>query len=137
MRIAIVGAGLTGLSCALELRDYDPIVFECCDVGGLLSSYRRGSYVIEKFYHHIFRWDYDLLRLIKKLGLSSKVVWRITRTGFAIEGKIFPLNTPIEILRYPHLNLKDKIKLAIFTLKSRKRNYTLEDDRCVIDGIRD
>jgi len=137
VKIAIIGAGLTGLSCALELKDYNPTIFECCDVGGLLSSYDRGSYKIERFYHHFFRWDQDLLNLIKELGLSNKVVWRITRTGFAIEGKIYPLNTPLEILRYPHLSLKDKLKLARFTLRSRNRDYKLEDDKGAIEGIRE
>ena len=137
MKIAIVGAGLTGLSCALELKDYNPTIFECYDVGGLLASYERKGYRIEKFYHHFFRWDHDLLNIIKKLGLSSKVVWKIAKTGFAIDGKIYPLNTPLEILRYPHLSLTDKIKLARFTLKSRKRDYTIEDDRGVVEGIRE
>ena len=136
MKIAIVGAGLTGLSCAMELRDYNPTIFECCDIGGLLSYYDRG-YRIEKFYHHFFRWDEDLLDLIKRLGLSSRVVWKVTRTGFMINGKVHPLNTPIEILRYPHLSLFDKLKLAIFTLKSRGRDYTFYDDVGVLDGIRD
>ncbi len=136
MRIAIVGAGLTGLSCALELKDYNPTVFECCDVGGLLSSYDRG-YKIEKFYHHFFRWDEDLLKLIRRLGLTNKIVWKVTKTGFAIDGRIYPLNTPLEILRYPHLSLRDKIRLAIFTLKSRRRDYTLYDDVGVVDGIKE
>ncbi len=136
MKIAIVGAGLTGLSCAMELRDYNPTVFECCNIGGLLSYYDRG-YKIEKFYHHFFRWDKDLLNLIKKLGLSSKVVWKITRTGFIINEKIYPLNTPIEILRYPHLSFSDKLKLAFFTLKSRKRDYNIYDDISALDGIKE
>ncbi len=119
----------------MELRDYNPKVFECCDVGGLLSYYDKG-YKIEKFYHHFFRWDEDLLDLIKKLGLSSKIVWKVTRTGFMINGRVYPLNTPIEILRYPHLSLLDKLRLAVFTLKSRRRDYTSYDDVDVLDGIR-
>jgi len=137
VKVAIVGAGLTGLSCALELLDYNPTVFECCEVGGLLSSIRCKGYTIEKFYHHFFRWDDDLLNLIKRLGLSSKVVWRIAKTGFAVNGKIYPLNTPLEILRYPHLSLIDKMKLAMFTLRSKRRNYVLEDERCVVEGVKE
>lgn len=136
MKIAIIGAGLTGLSCAIELKDYDPILFECCEIGGLLSSYDRG-YKIEKFYHHFFRWDEGLLQTLRRFKLSNRIVWRIARTGFAIDGKIYPLNTPLEILRYPHLSFFDKIKLAKFTLKSRKRDYEIEDERGVIEGIRE
>ncbi len=137
MKIAIVGAGLTGLSCALSLKDYDVVVFEKGEIGGLLASHNTGKYFIEKFYHHLFRRDEELLRLIRELGLSSKLVWKVVRIGFAIEGKIYPLNTPLEILRYPHLSLRDKIKLAIFTLKSRKRDYRVEDEKGVVEGIRE
>ena len=137
MKVAIVGAGLTGLSCALALKDYDVVLFEKDEIGGLLSSYRGKGYTIEKFYHHCFRWDEELLKLVKGLGLSNKLVWKTTKIGFSIDGKIYPLNTPFEILRYPYLSLGEKIRLARFTLKSRKRDYRTEDDKGVVDGILD
>lgn len=135
MRIAIVGAGLTGLSCARVLKDHAEVVlFEGGQVGGLASSYCTSRYCIERFYHHCFRWDRDLIELAEKLNV--KIVWRLARTGYAFGGKIYPLNTPIEILRFPYLTIKDKIRLAIFTLKSRRRNYDRED-RSVVEGIRE
>ncbi len=136
MRIAIVGAGLTGLSCARELKDHAEVtVFESEHVGGLASSYCTSRYCIEKFYHHCFRWDRDLLELANELGVE--VVWRIAKTGYAFGGKVYPLNTPFEILRFPYLTFKDKIKLALFTLKSRRRDYRREENRSVIEGIRE
>ncbi len=137
MKVAIVGAGLTGLSCALSLKDHCSVtVFEKDEIGGLLSSICKRGYCIERFYHHCFKSDRTLIDMIKSLGLSKKLVWKVVRIGYAISGKIYPLNTPIEILRYPHLSLLDKIKLAIFTLRSRKRDWTKEDEVCVLDGIR-
>jgi len=135
MKIAIIGAGLAGMSCARQLEDYAHVViFEKGDVGGLASSYCTNSYCIEKFYHHCFRNDFELIELTKDLGL--KITWRIARIGYAFNGKIYPLNTPIEILRYPHLSLIDKIKLAIFTIKSRRRDHSKEDEKGVVEGIR-
>ncbi len=136
MRVAIVGAGLTGMSCALRLKEYaDVVLFEKDDVGGLASSYCTGRYCIEKFYHHCFKSDSELIALAKNLGL--KITWRIARIGYAFDGTIYPLNTPIEILRYPHLSIIDKIKLALFTLRSRRRNYSKEDERGVVEGIKE
>ncbi len=136
MKVAIVGAGLAGMSCALNLEGYaDVVIFEKNDVGGLVSYYCTGNYCIEKFYHHCFKSDRELIELAKNLGL--KVTWRIARIGYAFDGKIYPLNTPIEILKYPHLSLIDKIKLAVFTLKSKRRDYLKEDDRGVIEGIKE
>ncbi|WP_456329632.1 NAD(P)/FAD-dependent oxidoreductase [Archaeoglobus sp.] len=133
MKIAVVGAGLTGLKAAKELSEYaSVVVFEPEDVGGLVASYEG----VEKFYHHCFKNDDFLLEEIKRSGLKSKLVWRIAKTGFAANGKIYPLNTPFEILRYPLLTFGEKIRLARFTLKSRKLNYENFDDIGVIEGIR-
>jgi len=136
MKIAVIGAGLTGLTVANELKDFaNVVVFEHRDVGGLLASFYKG-YHIEKFYHHCFKFDKELIEIIKKFGLISKLKWRIAKTGFFVNGKIYPLNTPIEIIRYPFLGFKDKIKLAIFTLKSRRRDYKKYDEISAIDGIK-
>jgi len=136
MKVAIVGAGLTGLSCALMLKDCLKVVlFERGTVGGLLSSYCTGSYCIEKFYHHCFKSDKEFVGLANSLGI--KITWKTVRIGNARNGKIYPLNTPVEILRYPGLTLLDKIKLAMFTVKSRKRRYEKEDSKRAVDGIRE
>jgi len=136
MKIAIVGAGLTGMSAALNLKEYAEVVlFEKDDAGGLAASYCR-DYCIEKFYHHCFKGDDALLEMLRKFNLSNKLVWKTTRVGYAVNGKIYPLNTPFEILRYPHMSLGEKIKLAMFTLMSKKRDYSSEDDVSVVDGIK-
>ncbi len=138
MKIAIVGAGLTGLSAAFELRDFAKVkVFDDC-IGGLASSYCP-SYCIEKFYHHCFRGDSDLLDLIKKLKLNSKLVWKVVRIGQECNGRIYPLNTPIEIIKFPCMSLADKIKLAKFTFSCRKKNFDEIkefDEVKVVEGLK-
>lgn len=139
MKLAVIGAGLTGLSAAYELKDCFKIkVFEKREVGGLASSYCP-SYCIEKFYHHCFRRDKELIQLIKRLGLHSKLVWKTVRTGQEFGGKIYPVNTPLEILRYPGMSIMDKVKLALFTLKCRKMNeedFIRYDDVSAVEGIK-
>ncbi|MCD6493651.1 MAG: FAD-dependent oxidoreductase [Archaeoglobaceae archaeon] len=72
MKIAIIGAGLTGLSAAMSLKEHAEVkVFEKDDIGGLASSYCKNNYCIEKFYHHCFKQDEELLKLSNKLLLSS------------------------------------------------------------------
>jgi|Deesub1362A_J573_1020465.scaffolds.fasta_scaffold00104_3 protoporphyrinogen oxidase len=139
MKVAIIGAGLTGLSAANELKEFaDVRVFERSEKGGLASSYfnKKRGYWIEKFYHHCFREDDVLLKKIKELKLTSKLVWKVAKIGFASDGKIFPLNTPFEILKYPHMSLIEKIKLAKFTLNAKKKKYINYDEIGVVDGIK-
>lgn len=136
MKIAIIGAGLTGLTAANRIREYAHVkVFEKESVGGLLASHCN-DYCIEKYYHHCFRFDDLLINEIKKYGLKSKLEWRVAKTGFEIDGKIIPVNTPIEILRFPLLTFREKIKLTFFTLRSRKKDYREYDDVGVIDGLK-
>lgn len=137
MKIAVIGAGLAGLVAANELSEYAKVkVYENSQIGGLVSSYYVNGYYIEKFYHHIFRFDRDLLDLISKLKLRSKLVWKVVKIGFGLDGEMYSLSTPIEIITYPHLNFIEKLKLALFTLKSRYRNFKKYDNITALDGIR-
>lgn len=137
MKIAVIGAGLTGLRVANELKEYAKVrVFEKNEIGGLLSSFCNG-FCIEKFYHHLFRSDSELLEVIKKLGLSSKLVWKTVKVGFALNNQIYSLSTPLEILKYPHMSLLDKFRLAMFTMKSKKVNYEEFDDISVVSALKE
>ena len=47
------------------------------------------------------------------MGLSKEIEWRKGSVGYWVKGKIFPLDTPLEIMRYFHLTLIDKIRFAV------------------------
>ncbi|MEI6293238.1 MAG: NAD(P)/FAD-dependent oxidoreductase [Methanomicrobiales archaeon] len=122
MKICIIGGGLTGLTAAYALSSrHDIDLFEKTSApGGCLSSYQIGNYWIEKYYHHCFSGDHALISLFDKLGLSNHLEWRSGTTGYYAGGRIYPLTTPSEILRYPELGLADKARLALLTLKAKK-----------------
>jgi protoporphyrinogen oxidase len=89
------------------------------DLGGCLSSYRLDGAWVERFYHHCFAGDLHLLSLLDEIGLSDRLEWLRGTTGSFADGKVFPLNTPLEILRYPYLGALDKARLALFTLRAK------------------
>lgn len=121
MRTVVIGGGLTGLSAAYGLSDYDVILLEKeKDLGGLAGSYALHGSFIEKYYHHIFTGDACIQKLLKELGLLEKLEWRTGTTGYYIGGKIYRLNTPREILRFKHLSLLDKALLAKAVLHARR-----------------
>ncbi|GFO96572.1 hypothetical protein ig2599ANME_0761 [groundwater metagenome] len=52
----------------------------------MASSYMlpnsSGAYHIEKYYHHIFASDRELISLIEELGLGSGLEWLRGTTGY-------------------------------------------------------
>jgi protoporphyrinogen oxidase len=122
MKICVIGGGLCGLAAALILSKKDHVdLFEKeAYLGGCLASYPVEDYWIERYYHHCFEGDLHLLSLLKGLGIHDRLEWLKGTTGYYADQRIYPLNTPLEILRYPHLTLADKARLAWLTLSAKK-----------------
>ncbi len=106
----------------------------------MASSYRvinhalPGEYNIEKYYHHIFAGDKELISLIEELGLGNKLEWLRGTTGYYFDGKIYPMNTPFEILKA--LPFMDVIRLTRLVLKARTvKDTTPYDDITAKDWI--
>src|SRR4030095_17167577 len=88
MRIAIIGAGATGLAAAYDLTraGHSARVCEAGDrVGGLAAGFKADhwDWTLEKYYHHWFSSDADILGLIDELGASDGVVFR--RPGLVVD----------------------------------------------------
>ncbi|MFA4877442.1 MAG: NAD(P)/FAD-dependent oxidoreductase [Methanoregula sp.] len=130
MKIGIIGGGLTGLVAASELvRDHEVVLYEKLPyLGGCLSSYNMEDYWIERYYHHCFSGDTALFSLLEKLGLSDRLEWMTGTTGYYARNTIFPLNTPLQILRYPELSVGDKARLAWLTLTAKKVDLKALDE---------
>jgi len=129
MDICIIGGGLTGLAAALPLTETAGVtIFESRPLlGGCLASYKRDDYWIERYYHHCFAGDERLFSLIRDLGLSDRLEWLSGSTGYYVDGTIHPLTSPIEILRYPHLSLADKVRLGLLTLRAKRLDLAALD----------
>ena len=123
MKTVIIGGGLSGLAVAYRLSGRDEVVIieKDPELGGMASSYAlragAGIYYIEKYYHHIFSSDKELISLIGELGLGSKLEWLRGSTGYYFNGKIHAMNTPFEILKA--LPLMDVIRLTLLVLKAK------------------
>ncbi|MFH0968611.1 MAG: NAD(P)/FAD-dependent oxidoreductase [Methanobacteriota archaeon] len=130
MRIGIIGGGLAGLVAGYDLSEqHEVVIFEKdTEPGGLLSSYRNERYTIERYYHHFFSGDSVCINLIRELGLADEIVWLSGSTGSYIDKEIYPLTSPMEILRYPHLRMIDKVRLGLFTRRASKIDMLHLDD---------
>ncbi len=120
MSTIIIGGGLAGLAAAYKLAGRDEIILIEAEpeLGGMASSYRIDNYHIEKYYHHIFTCDKELISLIEEFGLGNRLEWLRGTTGYYLNGRIYPMNTPFEIVKA--LPLMDVIRLTLLVLKARR-----------------
>lgn len=81
MRVAILGAGIAGLTAAHELAKagHAVQVYEAADrAGGLASGFRdeRWDWPLERFYHHLFTTDWAIRGLVEEIGYGNRLSFR-------------------------------------------------------------
>ncbi|MFJ1598545.1 NAD(P)/FAD-dependent oxidoreductase [Streptomyces sp. NPDC088261] len=122
--VIVVGAGFTGLSAALELATQGHrvrIVERDPEIGGLAGSFDvGGGRRIERFYHHWFASDEEILRLCAELGVSDAVEAHVTRTGMFYANSIYRLSRPTDLLRFAPLPLRDRLRLGLLALRAQR-----------------
>lgn len=122
--IAIIGAGVGGMAAAWDLAraGHHVTIFEGSDsVGGLASGFKEPSWEwsVEKYYHHWFQSDKDMLGLIKELGWSDDVFFPRPKTVAFANGKFSPLDSPLAALTYPGFTLFDMIRFGFVSVYLR------------------
>jgi protoporphyrinogen oxidase len=122
LHIGIIGGGISGLSAAYWLLKAGErvTIFEAGpEVGGLASSVEvQGAYV-DKFYHCILPSDTALLSLVEELGMGENIYWQETEMGFLHRGDLYPLTTPIDLLKFSPLSLTDRLRVGLTGLYGR------------------
>jgi protoporphyrinogen oxidase len=116
MRVGVLGGGALGLTAALRLaqRGAEVQVLEKeSSLGGLVTSFPIGDVYLEKFYHHLFRTDKVIIRIIEELGLGEKLVWRAPFTGTLLGGRIYALDSPLAVLRFTPLPFLDRLRMGL------------------------
>jgi len=117
--IGVVGGGLAGLAAAYRLQGagHEVQVFEASDdLGGLAATYPTAGDRIETFYHHLSKSERTIVELAEELGLGDRVEWHIGKNAYYVDGVVHPMDTPWEILAFPHWSVYDKFRLGMLTL---------------------
>ena len=120
-KVCIVGAGVLGLSTAYYLKKLFPEenylidIIEASDsVGGLAKVFELSNgEKIESYYHHIFQSDKYFIDLSDELGLSYLLTFKKVSIGHYINGNLFNLSTPLEILKGDLLSPFNRIRFLM------------------------
>jgi protoporphyrinogen oxidase len=119
VKVGIVGGGIAGLAAALKMakRGHEVSVLEKgAGLGGQMSTFSVAGQRLERFYHHMFTSDAELLGLIQELGLGPRLRWFPSKVGFYHGGRIYDFVTPLDLLRFAPLGLADRIRLGVLSL---------------------
>jgi len=91
LKVAILGAGLAGLSCAKYLSDagHIPIVYEARDVlGGKVAAWKDEDGDWYETGLHIFFGAYpNMMQLFKELDIEDRLQWKSHSLIFAVPGQ--------------------------------------------------
>lgn len=120
MKIAIIGAGISGLTAAYDLQKagHAVVVYEReSQPGGLAGGFKQAKWdwSLEKYYHHWFRTDKPILTLIDELGLSENVIFKQPKTVVFHDGNFYPLDSVIAVLKFPGFSFLNKMRFGFIT----------------------
>lgn len=124
MKIAIIGAGFTGLSAAyyLQKAGHSTVVYEKCSyLGGLAGGIKHmedeaptdWEWDLEHFYHHWFTNDNFVFELGKEIGVADKFITKRPRTDILYNDRTFPFDSPFSLLKFPYLSWIEKFRTGL------------------------
>lgn len=117
MKIAIIGAGIAGLSAAYDLAkaNHTVTIFEASSrPGGLASGFKDPTWEweLERFYHHWFTSDSDIIKLIDEIGQRQNIFFPTPVTSLYINDKLYPA-TPLWKNLFLPVSLVSKARYAL------------------------
>lgn len=132
MKIAIIGGGYTGLAASYYLSKNKSVsitVFEKEKyLGGLASGFtdKGWSWSLDKYYHHIFTTDSDILKLVEEL--NCRLIYIKPKTSIFLNGKVHSFDSALDLLLFPYIPFVARVRtgLTIILLKLIKNWKPLE-----------
>src|SRR5258708_6205175 len=105
--VIIVGGGFSGLAAAYDIAKagVKVTIYEADGaLGGLGGTFEISpGHRVEKFYHHWFASDTDVLHFLAEVGGEQCISFAPTNTGLYYANSIFRLASPFDLLRFTPL----------------------------------
>jgi protoporphyrinogen oxidase len=126
VRIAVIGAGVTGLVAAYRLsaEDHNCDVYERWPgLGGQVATMEVADGArLEHYYHHLFTSDRHIAALYEELGMRDAIEWLPSSVAVFTNGHSYPFTTPLDLLRFKPMRLRSRFRMgaAAYLLQRRK-----------------
>jgi protoporphyrinogen oxidase len=117
-RIAVIGGGITGLTATLRLaqQGHRVTLWERGErLGGQANAFPVAGTAIERFYHHLFQSDHEIVALAEEIGIGDRLLWLPSNVGYFADGRIWPLNGALDLLRLEFLPIEDRLRVGLVT----------------------
>jgi protoporphyrinogen oxidase len=122
-RVAIIGAGFTGLTAAYRLSEAGVAVtvFEAsADIGGLASGFTMLGQPVEKAYHFLYKTDEHILGLAEELGIRDTLTFHKSSVSTYYGDVLYPMMTPMDLLKFKPLRFHNRIRAGVTVLYAQK-----------------
>ena len=136
MKIAVIGGGPAGCAAVYHARHHLSsavvTIFESeSALGGRTTSLRKEGWVLDTGAGFVTNFYPRLFSIAQKEGFRDCIVEMNRISGLSRDDIVAPLNvgSTVSFLRFPFLNLREKIKMASWTagLTWNRRSYDLAD----------
>lgn len=116
-RIGIIGGGFAGLTAALRLAQagHQVTLWEKGRFGGQAATFPVANTRLEVFYHHLFQSDSSIAALADELGVGSELMWLPSNVGYFADGRIYPLNGALDLLKLGCIPFHDRVRVGLVT----------------------
>jgi len=90
--------------------------------GGMMAHFDLAGLSIERYYHFVCKSDEPTFQLMKELGIGNLMRWRSTSMAYLMGGRLHRWGDPVSLLRFPYLNIFEKIRYGLLMFISTKRD---------------
>ncbi|MBA3274398.1 MAG: NAD(P)/FAD-dependent oxidoreductase [Chloroflexia bacterium] len=120
--IGVIGGGFAGLTAALRLAQagHDVTLWEKGRLGGQAATFEVANTRLEIFYHHLFQSDTSIAALAEEVGVGDKLMWLPSNVGYFADGRIYPLNGALDLLKLGCIPFVDRVRLGLVTAYLQK-----------------
>jgi protoporphyrinogen oxidase len=126
VRVAVIGAGVAGLVAGHRLAEAGRVadVYERWPgLGGQAATLDVGQgHRLERYYHHLFTSDRHIAALYEELGMPDELEWRPSSVAFFVDGRSWPFNGPLDLLRFRPLPFAARVRMGVAVLRLQRRH---------------